>query len=61
MSGKMLAYHFDMKRSMWRAEYIEEMARVLAAWGFTHILYEIEDKFRFADHPAIGPRRGPHS
>ena len=59
MADKILAFHFDMKRPMWTREYMDAMVDRLAGWGFTHILYEIEDKFRWTNHPAISHPDAP--
>lgn len=53
MSQPVIAYHFDMKRAMWTRAYLDAMVDRLKAWGFNAVLYELEDKFRFANHPAI--------
>ena len=50
---KILAYHFDLKRAMWTRSYMDTMVDRLRDWGYTHILYEVEDKLRFSNHPAI--------
>jgi hypothetical protein len=53
MTGKMLAFHFDLKRPMWRRDSMHTMVGRLKEWGFNTILYEIEDKLKFKNHPAI--------
>ncbi|NQT94112.1 MAG: family 20 glycosylhydrolase [Lentisphaerae bacterium] len=53
MSERILAYHCDLKKAMWTPSYMAAMAERLAEWGFNAILYEVEDKFRFKNHPAI--------
>ena len=53
MSDQMFAYHFDLKRAMWTREYMAAMVDRLAEWGFNTIVYEVEDKFRFGNHPAL--------
>lgn len=58
-SAKMLAYHLDMKHAMWRPEYIDQFAGTLARWGFNTVVYEVEDKFRFRNHPAIAHADAP--
>ena len=58
-SPRILAYHFDMKRPMWRREYMEQMVDHLKGWGFTHIVYEIEDKFQYANHPDLRHPEAP--
>ena len=59
LSPRILAYHFDMKRPMWKREYMEQMVEHLKAWGFTHIVYELEDKFQFANHPDLRHPEAP--
>ena len=51
--NKILAYHFDLKRAMWTRDYMEGTAVRLAAWGYSHILLEIENKLQFSNHPAL--------
>lgn len=53
MADKILAYHFDLKLPMWRREYMDTMVDRLKPWGFNAVLYEIEDKLRFARHSDI--------
>src|SRR5688572_10656453 len=53
MTGQILAYHFDLKRPMWQRAYMDLMVDRLKVWGFNTIVYEIEDKLRFARHPDI--------
>lgn len=53
MSDKMLGFHFDLKRAMWKREYMDAFCDQLKAWGYNTILYELEDKFRFRNHPAV--------
>jgi len=61
MADKMLAFHYDLKRPMWTQQYLSACTDRLAAWGFSAIVYEVEDKFRFAGHPAIThPDAPPH-
>lgn len=61
MREKMLAYHFDLKRAMWRRQYMDAMVDRLKAWGFNTIVCEVEDKLRFSRHPAIvHPDAPPH-
>ena len=50
---KFLALHFDMKRPMWTRAYMDAMVDRIRQWGFNTIVYEVEDKFRFAKHPAV--------
>jgi len=38
---------------MWRLDYLAGFLTRLQGWGFTAVLLEIEDKFRFANHPAL--------
>ena len=49
----LLIYHIDLKKAMWRLDYLERFAARLQGWGFNAVLLEIEDKFRFANHPAL--------
>ncbi len=49
----MFAYHIDLKRAMWRLPYLLDYGRCAHALGYTHILLEIEDKFRYRNHPAL--------
>ena len=53
MPGTMLAFHYDLKRAMWTADFMDRYAATLADWGYNAILYEVEDKLRFSRHPAI--------
>lgn len=53
----MFAYHIDLKRAMWRLDYLLEFMRRLKQWGFNSVVLEIEDKFRFSRHPS----RLPHT
>ena len=53
MTTKFLAYHFDLKRPMWKREYMDSWADRLRGWGFNTVVYEIEDKFCFTRHPTI--------
>ncbi len=46
-------YHIDLKRAMWRLDYLADFLSRLQGWGFNAVLLEIEDKFRFANHPAL--------
>lgn len=49
----MFAYHIDLKRAMWRLDYLLEFMRRLKQWGFNSVVLEIEDKFRFSRHPHV--------
>ncbi|MEI8311630.1 MAG: family 20 glycosylhydrolase, partial [Verrucomicrobiota bacterium] len=49
----LLIYHVDLKRAMWRLDYLTEFVSRLQKRGFSAVLLEIEDKFRFANHPAL--------
>ncbi len=49
----MLAFHFDLKAPMWTEEFMDAYSSTLAAWGYNAILYEVEDKLRYSNHPAI--------
>jgi len=53
MSDRILAYHYDLKRGMWAAPYMNRLAETLAGWGFNCVVYEIEDKLRFARGPGF--------
>jgi hypothetical protein len=53
MAGTILAFHYDMKRAMWSAEYMKRYAKTLADWGYNWIVYEVEDKYRYPKHPGI--------
>ena len=53
MTDKLFAYHVDLKRAMWRPEYFATMAKRLRPWGYNAFVIEIEDKFRYRNHPAI--------
>jgi hypothetical protein len=55
----MLAYHIDLKRPMWRPDYLLAMAARLRAWGYDTLFIEIEDKFRFARHPLLRHPEAP--
>lgn len=50
---KLFAYHIDLKRAMWRLDYMSDFVRRLKRWGFNAVVVEVEDKFRFSRHPAI--------
>lgn len=50
---KMLAYHLDFKRAMWKRSYLERFLDRLQKWGYTALVCEMEDKFRFSRHPLI--------
>jgi hypothetical protein len=49
----LLIYHVDLKRAMWRLDSLASFLTRLQGWGFTAVLLEIEDKFRFANHPSL--------
>ncbi len=53
MSEKLFAFHYDMKRAMWSADFMRSYAATLADWGCNAILYEVEDKLRFTRHPSV--------
>jgi len=53
MPGTLLAFHFDMKRAMWAEDFMAGYAATLAEWGYNTILYEVEDKLIFPNHPAL--------
>ncbi len=55
----MFAYHIDLKRAMWRLDYLLEFMRRLKQWGFNTVVLEIEDKFRFSRHPALAHPDAP--
>lgn len=50
---KLFAYHIDLKRAMWRLDYMTDFVRRLKRWGFNAVVLEIEDKFRFTNQPAL--------
>ncbi|MDD5483447.1 MAG: family 20 glycosylhydrolase [Kiritimatiellae bacterium] len=50
---KMIAYHLDFKRAMWKNDYLARFTERLKKWGYNALLLEMEDKFRFAEHPAV--------
>jgi hypothetical protein len=52
-SDRLFAYHVDLKRAMWRLDYLAGFVRRLKRWGFNAVVLEMEDKFRFSRHPAI--------
>ena len=56
---KLLIYHFDMKRPQWTPGYLDQTVDRLRSWGFNAILYEIDDKFRFARHPTLAHVESP--
>ncbi len=56
MTAKLLAFHVDLKRPMWRRDYLDDTVARLGAWGFNALLYEFEDKLRFARHPDLAHR-----
>lgn len=37
----MFAYHIDLKRAMWRLDYLLEFMRRLKQWGFNSVVLEI--------------------
>lgn len=47
------AYHIDLKRAMWRLDYLADFIQRLKRWGFNAVVLEVEDKFRFSKHPAV--------
>lgn len=55
----MFAYHIDLKRAMWRLDYLLEFMRRLKQWGFNSVVLEIEDKFRFSRHPSLAHPDSP--
>ncbi len=55
----MLAWHVDLKRAMWRPEYLLEMVARLRDWGYDTLVLEIEDKFRFTKHPRLRHPEAP--
>ncbi|MEI6492901.1 MAG: family 20 glycosylhydrolase [Verrucomicrobiota bacterium] len=57
--GPLLAYHIDLKRAMWRLDYLADFVLRLRGWGFNAVLLEIEDKFRFSGHPALAHPDAP--
>ncbi len=59
MTAGMLAYHIDLKRAMWKREYLNTTVDRLKAWGFNTLIYEIEDKFQFPRRPAIQSPQAP--
>lgn len=55
----MFAYHVDLKRAMWRPQYLLSMAARLRTWGYDTLVLEIEDKFRFSRHPLLRHAESP--
>jgi len=50
---KIIAYHLDFKRAMWKRKYLDGFMERLKKWGYNAIVCEMEDKFSFSGHPAI--------
>jgi hypothetical protein len=50
---KIIAYHLDFKRAMWKRSYLDRFAERLKKWGYNTLVLEMEDKFRFSEHPVI--------
>jgi len=61
MTDRMLAYHIDLKRAMWKREYLDTTVDRLKAWGFNTLIYEVEDKLRYPGHPAIRSPQAPEN
>ncbi len=53
MNNKILAFNFDMKRAMWKRTYMETLSKHLRSWDYNSIIYKVEKKLKFANHPAI--------
>lgn len=53
MTAKLLAFHLDLKRPMWRRDYLDRTIARLRDWGFNALLFEFEDKLRFRRHPDL--------
>jgi hypothetical protein len=49
----MRAFHFDLKRAMWRRAYMDTAVECLRRWGFNTIVCEVEDKLRSPRHTAL--------
>ena len=54
-----IAYHIDLRCSTWTRAYLATIADRLQAWGYNTLLYELEDKFPYARHPAIARADAP--
>lgn len=50
---KIIAYHLDFKRAMWKRSCLDRFVERLKKWGYNTLVLEMEDKFRFSGHPAI--------
>jgi len=50
---KIIAYHLDFKRAMWRRSYLDGFVERLKKWGYNALVCEMEDKFSFSEHPVI--------
>jgi len=46
MAYGMVGFHLDLKAAQYRADYMAELFPRLAAAGYTHVFFEIEDKVR---------------
>jgi len=55
----LFAYHLDLKRAMPTTEYVKRIVGQLAGWGFNAIVMELENKFRFRNHPMISHPSAP--
>lgn len=49
----MIGFHLDLKAAHYRAEYLAELFPRLAAAGYTHLFFEIEDKVRLESTPGV--------
>lgn len=49
----MFAYHIDLGVAMWKKDLLVDYVNRLKACGYTNILLEIQDKFRFSGHPTM--------
>ena len=56
---KLFMYHIDLKRPQWTPSYLYNTVKLLKAWGFNSILYEMEDKFIFKNHPSLADIEAP--
>jgi len=50
---KLLGYHLDLTRAMFRRDYLCTLANRLSRWGFNAVLLDIADKFQYPGHPAL--------
>lgn len=53
MADPMLLFHYDLKHAMWQETYTRRTTSTLRSWGYTGILLEIEDKYRFPRYPSF--------